>query len=205
MGGCGSGQWYRWSSKPTTNDYLSFSMARLRELGVVKDKIHQHGSWQWTRNGEEVSSIAYEVNTLDWHAWLRVYYTNTKSDEKQDYNITLTTTTPNYGGQRWWFICPAQGCGRRVGVLYLAKILACRHCYNAAYPSQNQQPHDYYSDKAFRLASKLGHKGNVIDGFYGNKPKGMHHKTYARKTAELEYATEMGMSCFVGKYGLGLL
>ena len=180
-------------------------MARLCKLGVVKDKHHAYGSWQWTCDHEVISSIGYEIYTLDWHTWLRVHYTNTTSDEKQDYKITLTATSPNYGGKRWWFICPARGCGRRVGVLYMAKILACRHCYNLAYPSQNQQRHDYYTSKAFRLAEKLGHIGNVMDGFWGEKPKGMHHKTYERKVAELEHASKVGISCFVGKYAQELM
>jgi hypothetical protein len=70
-----------------------------------------------------------------------------------------------------------------------------------AYQSQNKAPHDYYTDKAFSLAAKLGHDGNVIDGFWGNKPKGMHWKTYNRKLAELNHAAEMGMSCFMGRFG----
>jgi hypothetical protein len=44
-----------------------------------------------------------------------------------------------------------------------------------------------------------------VDGFWGEKPKGMHRKTYERKVAELDYATQMGMSCFVSKYAQELM
>ena len=43
--------------------------------------------------------------------------------EPLDYRIRLVTTIPNYGGRRWWFICPLSrddgGSPRRVSKLYL--------------------------------------------------------------------------------------
>jgi len=201
MGGCGSGSWYRWSTKPTTENFHSFKISRLKELGVIGDCVHKSGGWQWTCNDEVISSISYEINTIDeYRPYLRVYYTNTSTKENQDYKIRLSTTTPHYGGKRWWFHCPAAGCGRRVGVLYLANIFACRNCYNLAYTSQNKAPHDRYTDKAFALAQKLGHNGNVIDGFWGRKPKGMHWKTYNSKKAILDNAAELGLSLAFTKF-----
>ncbi|MCA9947859.1 MAG: hypothetical protein KC449_30465, partial [Anaerolineales bacterium] len=51
----------------------------------------------------------------------------------------------NFGGHRYWFICPltANGryCGRRVGKLYLApgsRYFACRHCQNLTYRSSQE-------------------------------------------------------------------
>jgi hypothetical protein len=39
-----------------------------------------------------------------------------------DYKVKLVTTKPNYGGHRWWFICPIVrrdgGPPRRVAKLY---------------------------------------------------------------------------------------
>lgn len=195
MGGCGSGSWCRWNSKPTTVNFWRISIKNLKTHGLLDTPIYRNGSWAWSSNGQERSNISYDINTLDvCSPYMRVHYTNTRTQEKYDYKIRLSTTSPNYGGKRWWFHCPAARCGRRVGVLYLGKIFACRHCYDIAYPSQNQVPHDRYTDKAFALAQKLGHDGNVIDGFYGNKPKGMHWKTYKRKKAILDNAAELGLS-----------
>jgi hypothetical protein len=132
---------------------------------------------------------------------MRVHYTQTNTQEKHDYKIYLTSTTPHYGGKRWWFKCPAARCTRRVGVLYLGNIFACRHCWGMAYASQNQNYYDNQSDKAFKLAHKLGHDGNAMDGFYGEKPKGMHWRTYRRKVEEIEYATECGLAGFMVKFG----
>ena len=104
-------------------------------------------------------------------------------------------------GKRWWFICPGSGCGKRVGVLFLGNILVCRHCWGMAYSSQNKAYYDRQSDKAFQLAAKLGHQGSVFDGFYGNKPRGMHWKTYNRKVAEIERAAETGLLGAMAKFG----
>ena len=54
--------------------------------------------------------------------------------------IGLVTTTPYYGGIRWWFVCPfdhgGKPCGRRMGKLYLpygASQFGCRSCHVLAY------------------------------------------------------------------------
>lgn len=55
--------------------------------------------------------------------------------------ILLTKTMPNFGGVRYWFLCP--GCNRRVGILYkpVGEIFfKCRHCHNLTY--QSAQAHD---------------------------------------------------------------
>jgi len=169
-------------------------MSRLKELGVIGDGIHKTGNWRWTYNDKFISTISYESNTINQsNAWIRVYYTNTSTQEKQDYKIRLSTSSPHYGGRRWWFHCPVAGCNKRVGVLYLATIFACRHCRNLAYPSQNQALYDRYMDRAFELARKLGHDGDMISGFDGDKPKGMHWKTYERKKEILDSYTGMGV------------
>lgn len=48
--------------------------------------------------------------------------------------FALTTTTPRFGGLRYWFLCPR--CGRQAGKLYHVDRWACRRCHNLAYKSQ---------------------------------------------------------------------
>ncbi len=202
MGGYGSGSYYRGGGKSTEESFHAFRMSRLVELGVVRAGNHRHGGWHWTRNDEVMSSISYEINMADVDfPWLRVNYTNTNSQEKHDYKIYLTATTPNYGGKRWWFRCPAARCGKRVAVLYLGNIFACRHCWRMGYSTQNKGYYDNQSDRAFKLAAKLGHDGNAIDGFYGEKPKGMHWRTYRRKVDEIEQAVECGLAGMMVRFG----
>lgn len=54
-----------------------------------------------------------------------------------DYRAGFTTTPCNYGGERYWFLCPL--CYRRVGVLYKkGDYFRCRHCHDLTYASKNQ-------------------------------------------------------------------
>ncbi|PIR39130.1 MAG: hypothetical protein COV35_04515 [Alphaproteobacteria bacterium CG11_big_fil_rev_8_21_14_0_20_39_49] len=201
MGGSGSGSWYRWSKKDTISDYNNLNMKRLVEEGIVGESKHKIGSWQWLRSGEVTSSISYTSNTLtSGSSYLRLRYTNKNSDQEYDYKVHLTTTSPNYGGKRWWFICPAKGCGRRVGVLYGGKIFACRHCYNLAYDSQNDGMHYRMLTKAQNIHRKLGGSGCTMD--YVKKPKGMHWKTYNRLMEEMEYYDNASMTFAAKKLGL---
>ncbi len=51
----------------------------------------------------------------------------------------LVWTPCNFGGFRPWFVCPGEGCGRRVAILYgpgQGQML-CRHCRNLNYASQS--------------------------------------------------------------------
>lgn len=94
-----------------------------------------------------------------------------------NYPIGLTWTTCNYGGRRPWWICPTDGCGRRVAVLFSCPLFACRHCQQLAYRSQR----DTQEDRAYRKAGKLRKQMGWIPGIaygYGGKPKGMHWATF---------------------------
>lgn len=201
MGGRGSGSWYRWDKKATTNDYRQLRISRLVEEEVIKAGVHHSGVWQWMRDGERTAWINYRVNTLDLpRPYMQLTYTVDQT-ERVDYPVYLKTTRPHYGGMRWWFECPGQGCSRRVAVLYGGKYFVCRHCRQLAYHSQNQPAYDRLCDKAWKIAEQLGHEGNVIDGFYGKKPKGMHWKTYHRKVDEMEDAAHTGLMGAVARFG----
>ncbi|MFA4880450.1 MAG: hypothetical protein WC650_02400 [Candidatus Doudnabacteria bacterium] len=118
----------------------------LKKHGYL-DGGWQYGSIKWTygMSGNE-SSIGFNVMINgDEGDNIRLQYTYTSrgTDEKEsmDYRVELTTTPCNYGGKRYWFICPltkdGKYCGRRVGVLFsIGKWFGCRHCGNIAYQSQ---------------------------------------------------------------------
>lgn len=101
------------------------------------------GSWGWTYDGDEEphATIGYEADLTDQrNAWLRLHYQT--NDEPVDYRIRLETTKPNYGGLRWWFICPLVrrdgGPQRRVAKLYLpsgGKYFGSREDYGLTYTS----------------------------------------------------------------------
>ena len=101
------------------------------------------GSWGWTYEGEDGphATIRYEADLRDTdNAWLRLHYR--ANGEAVDYKVQLVTTKPNYGGHRWWFICPIVrrdgGPPRRVAKLYLpsgSKYFGSREAYGLTYTS----------------------------------------------------------------------
>ncbi len=148
MGGSGSGNWYRHSTKSTTSRFHVLKMEKLVKTEVIKSGQYRKGTWQWyveDDNGKKDvrATIGYTTDTTgSSFPYMQVQYRNQSSKESFDYKINLTTTNPHYGGKRWWFICPLKGCGRRAGVLYLTgTYFGCRKCLNLAYESQNEAPH----------------------------------------------------------------
>ena len=100
----------------------------------------------WTRSGawgERKSSISYDMDLTEASKLkMRIRYTvadgHTEEKKDFDYRISLTTTSCNFGGVRYWFICPNQNCRKRVGRLYFGqKLFLCRHCLNLSYESRN--------------------------------------------------------------------
>jgi hypothetical protein len=96
-----------------------------------------------------------------------------------EYPVRIEWTRCNYGGARAWFRCPSRECDRRVAILYLGSIFACRHCYQLAYSCQREPPHYRAINRAQAILEKLGGSGNMCEPF-PKKPKGMHWRTYAR-------------------------
>lgn len=93
--------------------------------------------------GFSVSINPQESSGINNYVELRYIHTNRWTDEKENfkYKVELTTTPCNYGGVRYWFICPltknGHYCGRRVGVLYgVGKYFGCRKCGEIAYSAQ---------------------------------------------------------------------
>ncbi len=141
---------YYFDKKDTVEDCKSVSMSFLRKHGYFDEPCCMSGGISWKNScGEETSSIGIVVSTLDGDNYVRFRYTSTKRDTGEkteyDYKVQLTTTPCNFGGVRYWFICPLSKngvyCGRRVAKIYSgsgANYYGCRHCYNLAYESRNE-------------------------------------------------------------------
>ena len=185
MGGIGSGTWARINKKSTDQSYWRFSIASLRQHGVIGQNAKNLGEWGWWRDGQKRNSVGYETNTSERMAWIRVQYQNKQKGVTYDYKIYLTSTVPNYGGKRWWFICPVLGCGKRVGVLYMGSIFACRHCCNFAYSTQNETPPFRHLYKAQKIHRDLGGDGCSPGENIPPRPKGMRWKTYQHNVKKM--------------------
>lgn len=154
MGGSGSG--WRGTKKTTVEEGLTLSITRLVEKKVIGHGQHRTGIWGWSYGGSKwIAHLSYEVNTVDpANAWFRIeHHVNGKPI---DYRIRLETTSPHWGGVRWWFICPCSG--RRATKLHLppgGTYFARREVYDLTYRSCQESGKfrkAFYRD----LADKVG-------------------------------------------------
>src|SRR5271169_4868216 len=176
MGGSGSGRcWER--VKATTAQYCQFDIRFWQRDGLLKPGNSFNS--QWTCDGRQIASmgvrvefgrliLSYSHRRHDWEPWRAV-----------EVWVPLAWTRCNYGGSRVWLRCPLRGCGRRVAILYLGDLPACRHCHNLAYYSQRQEAYSRAMTRAQAIRRRLGGSIDMFEMF-PFRPKGMHERTYLR-------------------------
>ncbi len=178
MGGMGSGRGQ--CGKDTTSDMRPLDIRRLHRAGLLTPG--RAFGWHWTVNGEEVASIQIRTEVgrviLDYRN-----RSNGGEWRAMEYPVYLEWTGLNFGGRRAWFLCPAQGCGRRVAILFGGSIFACRHCHRLAYQCQRETDDDRAIRRYNTIRRRLGWKPGFLNG-YGGKPTGMHWRTFERLRAE---------------------
>ena len=142
------GRW-SYSNRAEADGLKKIDVRFLKKLGYFKGWSSGTLTWTHGYSGSK-SSISIQTSILEGDEYLRLTYTQTDRDtiEKTDfdYKVQLVTTPCNYGGKRYWFICPLvksnRYCGRRVGVLYKAgNYFGCRHCYHLTYSSRKANRH----------------------------------------------------------------
>ena len=188
MGGINSGRRDQ-GGKDTTDDCRSLDVRWFQRKGLLA--AGRSADVNWSRNGKKEAAISVRAESdrviLD-------YRHQRGGDEwkSQNYPVRIEWTSCNYGGARAWFICPAQGCGRRVAKLYLGgTIFACRHCYRLAYSSQRENLDGHATRRADKIRDRLKWVPGILNG-HGIKPKGMHMRTYQRLT--IEHDAHVGIS-----------
>ena len=174
MGGFGSGGGR--TGKDTTSDLQPLDIRRLQRDGVLTPG--RSFGWRWLRNGEEVASIQMRTES---DRVILTYRTRRRGSEWQqmDYPVYVEWTPCNFGGRRAWFRCPAQGCGRRVAILFGGSLFACRHCHNLAFKCQRETNDDRAMRRADTIRRRLGWEAGIANP-EGDKPKGMHWRTFHR-------------------------
>jgi hypothetical protein len=113
--------------------------------------------------------------------------------KQQSQRVRLEATPCRFGGQRWWWVCPATG--RLCAKLYLPNggvrfLSRGRGAYDLAYASQNASAIDRSHDRLRRLHRRLGEGYRYLPDFPPARPKGMRHRTYDRLVAEWDAARE---------------
>ena len=176
MGGRGSGRKSNRAARNTTDDYRMLDVRWLNREGVLVPG--QIKTITWYCNKKAIGEI-FVAAGLD--AVVLSYRVREMSAEWKEhcYSVRLTATTGTKGGRRIWFLCPVQGCSRRVAVLYGGAIFACRHCHGLVYKSQYEDPLDRLRRRARKLRKHLGQPEEVRKALHFEKPKGMHWTTFA--------------------------
>jgi hypothetical protein len=146
-------------------------------------------SMNWTRSGEQFSAITIREFGLglDGTGILRISFSK-NSGPTVEQTIRLVSTSPHYGGERWWFACPWTG--KKCLHLYLAlrsDAFVSRKGLGLKYQSQKENTWHRamrrYQVKADRYGAEWGEP-------WFPKPKGMHLKTYQRRMSELEFLND---------------
>jgi hypothetical protein len=198
MGGYGSG---RQGGSPTVESGLTLDLKRLIRQRDILPGRHISGSLMWSdaRSGEKIASIDFEASLVSQaHAWARLRYID--DGQLKDYLVQIEASPCNYGGVRWWWVCPISG--QRVAKLYLppgATVFAARQTYRLAYRSQRDAKIDRTHARQRRLYSKLGGEYDYYEQSPPDRPKGMHHKTYERLITDLYAAMEAHERVFISR------
>ena len=179
MGGIGSG------NRGSRGGSITANMDALDVRQLARDgylEKGQAGYVVWSRRGIETGRIGHHS---EGDRLRLLYQTRTRGGEWQtmDYRVQLDRTSCHLGGMRTWFLCPMQGCGRRVAILYGGKVFACRGCHQLTYESQRLTAGHRADAMARRVRKRLGWSGGVIDGLRWTKPRGMHWSTYEKLVA----------------------
>jgi hypothetical protein len=95
------------------------------------------GSWQWTRDGEQIGSIGLRAEADRLHFSYRVCIAGDDWEDVAE-TVRIVRVPCRFGGVRPYFICPGGmngvSCGRRVASLYAAgRYFLCRKCHRLAY------------------------------------------------------------------------
>lgn len=183
--------------RPAAGSYRRLDIRKMVRTNCIKPR--NWFGWTWTNeDGEQVASVGCAVNETA--SQLTVSYGWRRYDEREEVSlpVRLNTTPCNYGGVRWWFLCPC--CNRRVAVLFIMGVmLRCVKCGRVSYASQRVDATSRAWTKQAKLEAKL------IDGW--EKPKRMRWKTYARLQAgidECEMQKDVGLFKAMARMGIVL-
>lgn len=167
--------------KTRVDEVKSFEIKFLMDIGILKHKDINIQACRWKRWGKPSGFICYRMyyDENDKPKFIRFSYSirdnSTKEKQSFDYPVRLVATDCNFGGKRWWFICPLTKngvlCGRRCSILYLPGdyyYFGCRICYELTYESRQRHREGFYEyfEKPYnriKQANKDFEKAKYID------------------------------------------
>jgi hypothetical protein len=191
MGAKGSGRHYRFDTRLYTEDFRNIDIREFNQRGWLDNK--EPSTLTWSRRGEKIASVQFLVRTRvkfpEEMPNIRMKYNvrkNAGAWQELDYKINLTTTECNFGGVRYWFICP--DCNKRVCVLYADIMFKCRSCLGIVHKSRNESALDQATRRLKKEKDNLWPELDLslfdsVRSLY--RPKWMRLNTYVKKKIKL--------------------
>ena len=154
------------------DDLFSLDIRQWRRDKVLDCRLFEY---TWRRHRQAIGRIHFQ---LCHDAILLDYRLQLTGLAERNGQLSLTTTPCNYGGDRYWFVCPS--CQRKSAKLYFHhKAFQCRCCCALPYKSQNETPSDRNIRRVRSVRRLLGASDNILDPI-GSKPLGMHWERFER-------------------------
>jgi hypothetical protein len=168
-------------------DCLTLDLAQLMRLGPMRDGLAGDGFLEWRQGGQAIGSIRFRLDLRDAEAARLVLAYCIGMDgnrRKVSQSIRLAFTVPQFGGRRWWMLCPMTG--ERVGCLHLppgGDRFASRKAWGLSYRMERLPALDRRFDRLARLRRRLD---NADDwAALPARRKGMWRRTHERNLARL--------------------
>jgi hypothetical protein len=108
------------------------TVEQCKSIGVAEllGRGRPAGSLRWSRGGR------LDYRAIPDRGMVVLVYNDGPGAADEVQGVRLATTSPHFGGRRWWFLCPR--CAARVAVLYRRPRqagFACRACHDLTYES----------------------------------------------------------------------
>lgn len=197
MGGWGSG---RSGGGPVAEHCLRVDLPWMFKTERAKPGSLIWGTLSWNCGDEPSGSISYEADMQDPdNARLVLKYSRGTGADKESVrqDVGLVYTQPNYGGRRWWMVCPFLGV--RCSKLFKpvsGDRFASRKAWRVGYRSQRAAWHDKPFERLNRLQRKLGCREGYDEWLF--RPKGMWHRTFERHLAKFEQINDQCSDIWIG-------
>lgn len=179
MGGSGSGRGMRNRRRTRLFIYKASAVDSFQLYQKIKaapkETVFKWRGIRLTPKGDRV-----ELTSLDNGVFLEVSF------------LRISSTPCNFGGARYWFVCPQ--CLRNTRRIHLIQNkLACRRCLKLVYPSQNET----LADRLIRKRNRIWDRLKEDDSFeLQPKPKWMHHATYHRLHVRARELSDFSMVAY---------
>ena len=175
MGGLGSGDHPHLDAKRTTSRFLALDVRRCARDGALEPGSAKTYVWEFRDDRRTTVDMYAEQN--------QVVLSYVHPERDFETTIDIIQTPCHLGGTRAWFLCPTDGCGRRVAVVYLNRVFACRHCHALAYESTRAVLIQRQLNRLNEIRRRLGWPPG-LSNFRGERPKWMRWKTFVYLIAE---------------------